>query len=108
MRKFKASYFMKGYFQKRLSTGTLNMYFLVVQWSTVRLMLIFLFIIGLNSQGIEFTDDFSWGNIPKGKQVLINFSRDLNRNREKCDLVIRLNKRINGLSEVACLWYEIL
>ena len=71
-------------------------------------MLIFLFIIGLNSQGIEFTDDFSWGNIPKGKQVLINFSRGLNRNREKCDLVIRLNKRINGLSEVACLWYEIL
>ena len=41
IRKFKARYCVRGDIQKRMSPKPLNLYSTVVQWSTVRLMLIF-------------------------------------------------------------------
>ena len=56
--KFKAQYCVRGDVHNRLSPEPLNSYSLVVQWSTVRLMLILYFILCLQSQSIEFTNNF--------------------------------------------------
>ena len=58
IRKFKARYCVRGYIQKRLSPKPLNSYSPVVQWATVRLMLILQFILDLQSQIIDFTNAF--------------------------------------------------
>ena len=47
IRKFKALYCVREYIQKRLSPKPLNLYSTVVQWDTVRLMLILQCILGL-------------------------------------------------------------
>ena len=47
IRKFKARYCLRGDIQKRLSPKPLNSYYPVVQWATVRLMLILQCILGL-------------------------------------------------------------
>ena len=66
IRKFKARYFVRGDIQKRLSPKPLNSYSPVAQWATVRLMLIFQCIIGLQSQSIDFTNAFAQADIPSG------------------------------------------
>ena len=43
----------------------------VVKWDTVRSMLILLCILGLKSQSIDFTNEFSQAYIPIAEQVLI-------------------------------------
>ena len=57
--KFKARYCVRGDIQKRLSTKPLNSYYPVVQWATVRLMLILQCILGLQSQSIDFKNAHS-------------------------------------------------
>ena len=59
IRKFKARYCVRGDIQKRLSPKPLNSYYPVVQWVTVMLMLILQFIIGLQSQSIDLTNEIS-------------------------------------------------
>ena len=59
IRKFKARYFVRGDAQKRLSPEPPNSYYPVVQWATVRLMLILQCIIGLQSQIIDFKNSFA-------------------------------------------------
>ena len=64
--KFKAQYCVRGDIQKRMSHKPPNMYSTLVQWATVRLMLIFQCILGLRSQSIDFKNAFSWADIPSG------------------------------------------
>ena len=59
IRKFKALYCVRGDIQKRLSPKPLNSYSPVVQWDTVRLMLILQCILGLQSQSIDSTNAFA-------------------------------------------------
>ena len=66
IRKFKARYCVRGDIQKRLSPKPLNYYSPVVQWATVRLMLILQCILGLQSQSIDFTNAFAQSDIPSG------------------------------------------
>ena len=51
---FKERSCVRGDFQKRLSPEPLNSYSPVVQWDTVRLVLILQCVIGLQSQSIDF------------------------------------------------------
>ena len=69
--KFKAQYFVRRDFQKRLSPEPLNSYSPLLQWATVRLMLILQCIIGLQSQIIDFTNACSWADIPSGETVFV-------------------------------------
>ena len=64
--KFKALYCAGGDLQNTLFTELLNLYYPVVQWDTVKLMLILQYIIGLNSQIIDFTNAFAQADIPSG------------------------------------------
>ena len=104
IRKFKAQYFLIGYFQKRLPPGPLNSYFSVVQWVAERLMLIFQCILGLQIQSIDFTNAFSQSDIPSGEPVFIELPSDFNSDGGQCDVVLRLNKRLHGQAEASQLW----
>ena len=108
IRKFKAQYCVRWDIQKKLSPKTLNSYSPVVQWATVRLMLIFQCIIGLQSQIIEFTNDFSQADITSGEPVSIELPRGSKSDGEQGDVVLRLNKSLYGQDEAACLRYEKL
>ena len=71
IRKFKARYCVRGVIQKRLSPKPLNSYYTVVQWATVRLMLILQCILGLQSQSIDYSNAFAQADIPSGEPVFI-------------------------------------
>ena len=73
IRKFKERYRVRGDIQKRLSPKPLNLYSPVVQWATVRLMLIFQCILGLQSQSIDLTDAFAQADIPSGAVYVDDF-----------------------------------
>ena len=75
IRKFKARYCVRGDIQKRLSPKPLNSYSPVVQWATVRLMLILQCILGLQSQSIDFTNSFAQADIPSGEPFFIELPR---------------------------------
>ena len=48
----------------------------MVQRATVRLMLIFQFLQGLQSQSIDFIDAFAQANIPSGETILIDLPKE--------------------------------
>ena len=71
IRKFNAQYYMRGGVQKRLSPEPLDFNSPVVQWVTVRFMLILQCILGLKIQSIDFRNAFDQVDIPSGEPVLI-------------------------------------
>ena len=87
IRKFKAKYCARGYVQKRLSYEPLNSYSTVVQWATVRLMLIFQCIIGFYSQSIDFANAFTQVYIPIGEPVFVGLPRGLNSDGRNFDIL---------------------
>ena len=77
---------MRGDVQKLLSPKPLNSYSTVVQWATVRLMLILQCIIGLQSKSIDFTNAFAHADILSGEPVFIEILRDLNSDEGQHDI----------------------
>ena len=108
IRKFKAQYCVRGGFQKILSHKPLDLYYTVVQWATVRLMLILKFILGLQIQSIDFKNAFSQSDIPSGEAVFIELPRYFKSGGGQYDVVIIIKKSLNGQAEAAHLWYEKL
>ena len=106
VRKIKARYCVRWGVQKILSPEPLHSYYPVVQWDTVSLMLILQCILGLQSQSIDFTNAFSWADIPSGKLVEIEFPRNLKSDGGQFDVVLILNKSIYSQAKDARLWYE--
>ena len=103
IRKFKARYCVRGNIQKRLSSKPLNSYSPVVQWVTVRLMLIFRCIIGFQSQSIDFTNAFAQADIPSGGPVFNELPRNFKSDGEQGDNVLRLKKSLYGQDKTARL-----
>ena len=108
IREFKARYCVRGDIQKILSPKPLNSYSPVVQWSTVRLMLILHYILGLKIQSIDFKNSFAQEDIPSGEPVFIKLPRDFKSDGGQHDAVLKLNKSLYGQAEAARLWYEKL
>ena len=108
IRKFKAQYCVRGDIQKRLSPKALNSYYTVVQWATVRLMLILQCILGLQSQSIDFTNAFAQVDIPSGEPVFIEIPRYFKSDGRQHDVVLKLKKSLYGQAESARLWYKKL
>ena len=100
--KFKARYFVRGDIQKRLSPKPLNSYSTVVQWATVRLMLI----LQCKSQIIDFTNVFAHADIPIGEPVSIELPRDLKSDVGQHDVVLKIKKSLYGQAEAARIWYK--
>ena len=80
----------------------------MVQQATVRLILILQCIIGLQSQSIDFTNDFSQADIPSGEPVFIELPSDFNSDGGQHDVVLKLKKSLYGQTEAAHLWYKKL
>ena len=106
--KFKAQYCLRWDIQNILSPKPLNYYSPVVQWATVRLMLILHCIIGLQSQIIDFTNAFDQADITIGEPVFVELPRDFNSDGGQYDVVIILKKNLYGQAKAARLWYEKL
>ena len=68
--------------------------------------MIFKCILGLQSQSIDFTNEFSQEDIPSGDPVLIELPRDSKSYGGQCDAVIRLKKSLYSQLKAAQLWYE--
>ena len=99
---------MREDFQKRLSPEPLNSYYLVVKRATVILMLILQCILGLKSQSIDFINAFSQAYIPSGEPVFVEITRYFKSDVGQCDVVLRLEKIVDGQDKAAYLWYEKL
>ena len=108
IRKFKARYCVRGDIQKRLSPKPLNSYSPVVQWATVRLMLILQCILVFQSQSIDFTNSFAQAYIPSGEPVFIELPRYFKSDGGQHDVVLKLKKSLYGQAKAARLWYEHL
>ena len=76
--------------QKILSPEPPHLYSPVVQWATVRLMLILQCIIGFQSQITDLMNSFDRAYIPSGEPVFIEHPRDIKRGGRQCDVVLRL------------------
>ena len=89
IRKFKARYCVRRDIQKILSPKPLNPYYPVVQWATVRLMLILQCILGLQRQSIYITNDFSQADITSGEPVFIELPRYFKSDGGQHDVVLK-------------------
>ena len=103
IRKFKAQYCVRGDIQKRLSPKPLGSYSTVVQWATVRLMLILQYILGLQSQSIDFTNAFAQADIPSEDPVFIEIPRYFKSDGGQHDVVLKLKKILYGQAKAARL-----
>ena len=85
----------------------MNLYSTLVQWATMRLIFIFQWFLGLQSQSIDFTNAFAQSDIPIGEPVFIGIPRDFNIDGGKGNVVIILKKSLYVKTEAAHLWYKI-
>ena len=90
--RLKLTYCIRGGVQKILSPEHLNSYSQVVQWATVRLILILQCIIGLHSQNIDFINTFAKEDIPSRESVCVELPGYFNIDGGQCDYVLSLNK----------------
>ena len=96
IRKFKARYCVRGDIQNKLSHKPLNSYSPVVQWATVRLMLILQCILGLQSQSIDLKNAFSQADIPSGEPVFVELPRYFKSDIVQHNVVLKSKKIIYG------------
>ena len=108
IRTFKALYCVIGDIQNILSPKPLNSYSPVVQWATVRLVLILQCVLCLQSQNVDFANAFVRSDIPSGEPVFIELPRDFKSDGGQNDVVLKLKKSLYGQAEAARLWYEKL
>ena len=73
--------------------------------ATVRLMLTFKCIIGLQSQSIDFINKDAQADIIIGEPLLIELPRYLKSDGGQCDVVLILNKSLYGQAKSARLCY---
>ena len=68
-------------------------------------MLILQCILGLQSQSIDFTNDFSQAVIPSEEPALIELPRYFKSDGGQHDVVLKLKESLYGQAEAARLWY---
>ena len=90
-----------------MSTEPLNSYSQVVQWATVRLMLILQCVLGFQSRIIDFANIFSQEYIPSGRPVFIGIPSYFKSGGGQYSDFIRLKKVLYCQAKAAHLWYEI-
>ena len=78
----------------------------MVQWDTVKLMLILQWNLGLKSQIIDSTNDFAQLDIPSEEKVFIELASNLKIDGGHFDGVLILNKILYDQSKYKFLWYE--
>ena len=105
-RKFKARFCVRGDIQKHKSTEPMNTYAPVVNWSTVRFMLVLTCILDLKTQATDFSNAFAQATLEK--PVYLRPPARFRRDSWGSDPILKLNKSLYGQAEAPRLWYEKL
>ena len=105
-RKFKARFCVRGDIQKHKSTEPMNTYAPVVNWSTVRFMLVLTCILDLKTQATDFSNAFAQALLEK--PVYLRPPARFRRDSWGSDPILKLNKSLYGQAEAPRLWYEKL
>ena len=71
-------------------------------------MLILQCIIGLQSQSIDFTNEFAQADVLSVQPVFIELPRNFKSAGGQHDVVLKSQKSLYGQAQAACLWYEKL
>lgn len=107
LRKFKSRYTVRGDIQKRQSTVSVDTYAPVVQWSSVRLMLVLTIIFGLATRQIDFSNAFAQTEIPEDEHVYVDIPSHFHP-VSGVDSVLKLNKALYGqLDSPKRFWMKI-
>ena len=84
----------------------MNTYAPVVQWSTVRLMLVMTCILNLKTLATDFSNAFAQAELPK--PVYLRPPARYDRPDWGPNPILKLNKSLYGQAEAPRLWYEKL
>ena len=106
-RKFKARWCVRGDVETRMNKGNMDTYSPVIQWSSVRLMLIFTILFGLHTQSIDFSNAFAQANMPADTNIYLEMPENF-ASTDKSDCVLKLKKSLYGSTIAPRLWYEKL
>ena len=77
----------------------------VVQWSSVRLMLVLSIVHGLETRQVDYVNAFAQADL--NKDVFIEMPPGFEHNNQ-VDCVLKLNKSLYGMSESPLLFFELL
>ena len=95
--------------QKQRSEEEIDTFAPVVQWSTVRLMLILTQCLNLETLSIDFSNAFAQADMPEDKTVYLHLPcRFMPAEGFGKEMVLRLKKSLCGQAEAPRLWYEKL
>jgi Reverse transcriptase (RNA-dependent DNA polymerase) len=106
-RKFKARWCVRGDVETRMNKGNTDTYSPVIQWSSVRLMLIFTILFDLHTRSIDFSNAFAQANMPADNNIYLEMPENFTAN-DKSDCVLKLKKSLYGSTIAPRLWYEKL
>ena len=101
--KKKARFCVRGDLQAKFEE--FESYSPVVQWSTVRLMLILSIVHGLETRQVDYVNAFAQADLDK--DVFIEIPEGYNHNNE-VDCVMKLNKSLYGMSDAPLMFFELL
>ena len=101
--KYEGRFCVRGDVQKRFEV--FESYSPVVQWSTVRLMLILSIVYNLHTRQVDYVNAFCQSDI--NNDVFIELPRGYRHNND-VDCVLKLNKSLYGMSDAPLMFFEHL
>ena len=101
--KKKARFCVRGDLQSKCEE--FESYSPVVQWSTVRLMLILSIVHGLETRQVDYVNAFAQADLDK--DVFIEIPEGYDHNND-IDCVLKLNKSLHGMSDAPLMFFELL
>ena len=101
--KKKARFCVRGDLQSKFEE--FESYSPVVQWSTVRLMLILSIVHGLETRQVDYVNAFAQAELDK--DVFIELPQGYGHENDQ-DCVLKLNKSLYGMSDAPLMFFELL
>ena len=101
--KKKARFCVRGDIQKR--TEQIESFSPVVQWSSVRLLLILSIVHGLATRQVDYVNAFAQAEL--NKDVFIELPQGFNHSNDE-DCVLKLNKSLYGMTDAPLIFFELL
>ena len=105
LNKFKSRFCVRGDLQQKLNLASADVYSPVINWSTIRLMLVLTQQLGLSTVHLDFSNAFAQTDLPDGQDIYLEPPP---RYATQGDYVLKLNKSLYGQVEAPQLWYKKL
>ena len=105
MSKYKARFCVRGDMQTE-GEDFFESYAPVVQWSTVRLMLILSMVYGMDTRQVDYVNAFAQAYLDE--EVYIEIPRGYKHANEDEECVLKLNKSLYGLQQAPIAFFKLL